>query len=223
MELFQVSHVKLDKETVAERLRSARQKRFLSLRAVANELNINIRHLATLEHGHPEVLPGGIYGRNFLREYSNFLNLDYNKLLKDFEIEKQSFGRYPKSQDYFFKPVFEATKIVVLSKVFKGLLVFGSIVLCLVYFFGALRSVFLPPDLALSSPAENFITNQTFLDVSGYAEKDARVSVNNEVVSEAGGNFFETILLKKGINTLTVTAEKSYGQMNTIRRQILVK
>ncbi len=104
MNQFRTNRIFLDSETVAEQLRSARQEKKLKIEDAAQKLNISRKYLEALEKGDFGKLPAGIYGKNFLREYSVFLGLDYNELEKIFQKEADIMGDFPrnKSPPYLF-------------------------------------------------------------------------------------------------------------------------
>jgi transcriptional regulator with XRE-family HTH domain len=65
-------------------LRSARQKRNLSLADVAAATHIKEQYLEALEDGEYGVLPGPAYVTGFLRNYGRFLGLHPDDLIQDF-------------------------------------------------------------------------------------------------------------------------------------------
>jgi len=68
-------------------LRSAREKRDLSLSQIALETRISLRYLECLEASQYAELPGGMYNRAFLRAYCDYLGLDTKKFLERYEAE----------------------------------------------------------------------------------------------------------------------------------------
>jgi cytoskeleton protein RodZ len=74
-------------ESVALELKSAREKRKLSLVQIAADTHISMRHLESLEEGRYGDLPGGIYNRAFLRAYCERLDLDQREIIRRYEEE----------------------------------------------------------------------------------------------------------------------------------------
>lgn len=68
-------------------LRVARLEKNLTIRQVADDTHISLRHLQNLEEGLYADLPGGIYNRAFLRAYCNYLGLDAEKFINRYELE----------------------------------------------------------------------------------------------------------------------------------------
>lgn len=72
---------------VGTELRAERQRRQLSLADVAAALRIQHAHLAALEEGRTDDLPGPTYAIGFLRTYSDFLGLDADEIIRRFKRE----------------------------------------------------------------------------------------------------------------------------------------
>lgn len=68
-----------------EALRREREVRSVELRAIADETKIGIRFLEALEKGRLDMLPGGVFPRSFLKQYADYLGLDSERLLREFE------------------------------------------------------------------------------------------------------------------------------------------
>jgi cytoskeleton protein RodZ len=81
------------KQSVGERLRSAREARGLTLEQAAETTRIPPAHLEALERtAPPEEFPEPWYARTFLREYARFLGLRSKPLVEDYQM------RYPRPQ-----------------------------------------------------------------------------------------------------------------------------
>ncbi|MCX7831744.1 MAG: DUF4115 domain-containing protein [Actinobacteria bacterium] len=70
---------------LGERLKEARHKKGLSLKEVQTELRIRSSYLEAMENNNFDVIPGEAYRRAFLRTYAEFLGLDANELLREYE------------------------------------------------------------------------------------------------------------------------------------------
>jgi len=69
---------------VGQTLREARERRGVSLRAIANATKISVGVLEALERNDISKLPGGIFGRAFVRAYAVEVGLDPEKTIHDF-------------------------------------------------------------------------------------------------------------------------------------------
>lgn len=219
---FTFNKVHLDSDTTAEQLRSARQRKNLKLENVAKKLNINPKYLRALETGNHGKLPDGTYGKNFLREYCLFLGLDYPVMLQLFEQEiaarKQTAG------SVFSKQVIKKRYLWAMPRLFRNIIIIFFIAICLFYLNFYLRNISAKPRLEISSPIENLVTEDKVAEVIGTAETDTNIKINGEaVLADSNGRFSKIINLNKGINIITITAQKKYGQTSQIVRQVLVK
>src|SRR5438128_8770435 len=66
------------------RLRDARERRGVSLRQIANATKISVAVLDALERNDISKLPGGIFGRGFVRSYAIEVGLDPEATIQDF-------------------------------------------------------------------------------------------------------------------------------------------
>ncbi len=71
---------------IGSTLREARERRHLTFAEVEAGTLIPVRYLQALEQEQFERLPEGLYRRSFLREYADFLELDANALVADYEL-----------------------------------------------------------------------------------------------------------------------------------------
>lgn len=74
-------------ECVGERLKRAREERGLTLHDVAKATKIPITALTALERSDLARLPGGIFGRSFVRNYATQVGLDPDATARDFADE----------------------------------------------------------------------------------------------------------------------------------------
>jgi cytoskeletal protein RodZ len=220
---FKKNIILTESDSLAEQLINARLARKLELRKVAQELNINLKYLEALESGRFDELPAGVYGKNFLREYAQFLNLDAPSLLRLFEAE--IIGNKKRSeQELFSKQIVKSRYFLTLPKVIKSLALVLVVIICLAYLSIRLNKIVAPPSLFISTPADNLITDKFSVMVSGSSEPETQIMINNEtILSDKAGKFSKQVNLKTGINIITITAQKKYGGKNTVVRQILVE
>ncbi len=75
-------------ESYGELLRKAREEKNLNIDKIAREISIESRYLTGLEAEDNGVFPGEAYMLGFLRNYSNYLDLDTNYILKLYNNKK---------------------------------------------------------------------------------------------------------------------------------------
>lgn len=213
----------LDSETVAEQLRSARQEKKIKLETAAKKLNINYKYLEALEKGQMEKLPKGVYGKNFLREYAIFLGLDYGELERIFAEELEG-SKSEEPEKLFSHQKVKARHFLAAPRIIKNFVIVISVVACLVYLGIAVKKIIAPPDLYIENPPDNFITEDKAVTIIGVTEAEAQILVNGEnVLTDENGRFLKEVSLKNGLNTITISAKKKYGRVNSIQKQVLVK
>jgi len=210
--------------SVGETLQAQRQQKKLSLEAASAATKISVKYLTALENGDYKNLPDGVYARNFLREYCYYLKLDCKYLLESFkeeinlvkieEKDRPVFSRQLPKRQYFFS----------LPKVTRNIILLIAIILGFVYLGLRIEQVIAPYRLTIDFPPENYVTSERKITLTGQAEREARLFVNNQdVFSDETGRFSQEVNLKEGLNVITVKAKKKYGREATAVRQVLVK
>ena len=71
--------------SIGEELRRERQRRGLTLEQVTDVLHIKVAYLHALEHDEFNQIPGTIYTKGFIKNYSDFLGLDSRRLVDTFK------------------------------------------------------------------------------------------------------------------------------------------
>ncbi len=223
MKKFKSNKIFLDSETVAEQLRSARQERKIKLEDAAQKLNISRKYLEALEKGDFGKLPTGVYGKNFLREYSLFLGLDSNELEKIFQKEIDATGDSPQN-NLFSRQIAKMRYFLAMPKIIKNFVISIIVIIFFAYLGLAVKEIISPPYLFIENPQKNFVTEKKTINIIGAAEGEAQITINGkQALTDANGAFAERVSLKNGINIITVVAKKRYGRENIIKRQVLVK
>jgi cytoskeleton protein RodZ len=72
--------------SVGETLRRERLRKALSLEQISRETKVSVRLLEAIERDQFELLPGGVFAKNFVRQYARFLGLDGEELAA--EVDK---------------------------------------------------------------------------------------------------------------------------------------
>jgi cytoskeletal protein RodZ len=85
-------------KSMGERFRSTREEMNLTLKEVENAISIRALYLQAIEEGRVHHFLSPVYSLGFIRQYANFLNLDPEKLAKEYPQalrlpgEKQDFA-----------------------------------------------------------------------------------------------------------------------------------
>src|SRR5436190_10908375 len=96
--------------TFGGRLRDARERRGVSLREIANATKISVGVLEALERNDVSRLPGGIFGRAFVRSYAVEVGLDPERTIQEFITQfpyDSIVARNPAVQQVEFHPVIQ--------------------------------------------------------------------------------------------------------------------
>jgi cytoskeletal protein RodZ len=73
--------------SIGEELKREREFREISLREISDATKINIRMLEAIEKDNFEALPGGIFNRNFIRAYAEFIGLDPELIIRKYQVQ----------------------------------------------------------------------------------------------------------------------------------------
>jgi len=207
-------------ETIGEKLRQARSYKNLKIEDAAKKLNIRAEYLSALEEERFEKLPTGLYGKNFLKKYAKFLGLKPRDLLKNW----QEASNTDSAADPFSQKIVKKNKFIIFPKIIRSFLIVMAILICFLYLVFYFKKIVFPPDLVITQPDKNLLIQDNSIIISGQTEKEAEIKINGAIVlNNQDGYFSQTVNLKKGLNNITITAQKKYSREKTIIRQILVQ
>jgi cytoskeletal protein RodZ len=195
----------------------------LKLENISGKLGIKKEYLDALETGELNKLPAGVYGKNFLKEYLLYLNINPEEALAVFD--KEVAGQQTKSQEKLFvQKTPRAHYYFSLPKIIKNSIIIVAVLICITYLGFCIKNIVSPPVLNIYSPADNLTTSQNNIDIQGATDPEAEITINGEkILKNQDGTFIKNINLKSGLNTINITARKKYSRINYATKQILVK
>lgn len=198
--------------------REKRTERYLSVGAVSRATGIARQYVEAIENGRYDALPGLVYGKSFVRAYSQHLGLAQAPLVRAFteEYVMATAGREEKKRFVPSQPrilVTPARVRIALACVLIGVL--GG------YVGGEVTRLLRPPEVSLSAPTDASMVTTSTVEVVGNAETEARITVNDAYVSNDGGVFRATVDLQEGVNTITVRAFRRHGRDRVITRTVV--
>jgi cytoskeletal protein RodZ len=202
--------------SVAAKLKAARGSR--GLEQAARELKIQRRYLEALEAGRFEALPAGVYAQSYLKEYARWLGLPAAKLSAQFarELKRAETG------DVFERQVVDRHYFLVVPQLLRYLGLALIAVIFLGYIAWLIANIYRPPKLSILSPVDKTIVSESRLKVSGQTEAESEVLVNGlPVLVYEGGKFEAELDLKRGLNKITVVAQKKNKRKNVQIREVL--
>jgi cytoskeleton protein RodZ len=74
-------------QTIGQKLKNAREEKRLTLEKVFEDIRIRIQYLEALEADDLSIMPSPVQARGYLRNYAQYLELDFNQLLKELRAD----------------------------------------------------------------------------------------------------------------------------------------
>ncbi|HBG82097.1 TPA: hypothetical protein DDW69_04685 [candidate division CPR2 bacterium] len=192
---------------LGELLRSKRESLGYSVKEVELNTRIRSKYILAFEADDFEKLPDDVYIKGFLKNYSDFLGLEYQDVLAlynreksiDLKVKKISIKVIKKQKTY--KPRIVLTpRTLLVAGIITGFFAVASFIMWQFSLFAA------PPELIIESPANNSEVTSEALVLSGKTTKGATLYVNDIQIQNADGDFKEKISLQDGPNVIRVMA-----------------
>ena len=194
----------------------------MSKERAAQLLNIQIKHIESLEKGDWGKLPAEVYTKGILRRYARELRLDEEQVIAEYASELK-IARHLQHGSHKALPLLRSRKFVLTPKAITlilGGLLFLFIAGYLIYQVSFLVS---SPKLELSQPANDLVTDQRELEFIGQTEPEATLTINGQsVYLNKNGQFNHRLELNQGLNTIKLEAINRFGKKSDIVRQIMV-
>ncbi len=223
---FHKKRIKLPK-TLGEYLKSRRESRGISLALVERDLRIGRDYLESLERGEFDNLPADVYARGILKNYAEFLGINYEKTilpryLRERGIHTSVYGEKKKHVD-ITKKMLKAPSIILTPKtlVILGVVLFVlGLGFYLWYQFSAFASA---PELTVSSPSEGARFSTNIINITGKTNPGIDLLINGQEIDLAEDGSFKTRLtLQEGVNSVEFLAKNKVGKQTVIQRNVMV-
>ncbi len=222
MKSFVKNEIYSDFDLIAKDLKRAREDKKLSLEEVSRRTKINLKYLIALEKGDFLSLPKGLYAKNFLKQYSQFLGLSINNILEVYD-EIDNFKK-EKTKNLFSNQVVKNKYFLAIPALFRNLIIIFVALVFFSYLVFSFQKLNSAPALEITFPPDNYITKEKLLTLQGVTEAGIDISINNNnILVNLDGTFKESINLKPGINEIIIEAKKKYGKINLVKKQILLE
>ncbi len=197
---------------IGELLRQRRAELGLSLSQISKKILIPQRYLQALEQEEWQLLPGKIYAQNFLKRYAEELNLDSEGVVRLWQKQAEQF--FPSSVNSLQQTLpLASTHFWVIPRLLRNLALAVVVLGLAGYLVYGIVQFISPPQLVIYSPPDrHVVTTEPQVVVKGKTEPEAEVKINGERVSILEGRFEEVIDLQKGLNTITIMAQKKYSK-----------
>ena len=221
MAIFSSTKIIQDNETIAEALKLARQHRKLEIADVSSHLQINSTYIEALENGELDKLPPGFYGKNFLKKYARFLGIDHKPLLNMYASLNE--GKTGVDEDPFSRKKPRPYYFLIIPKIIRNIIIILIAATCLLYLSFYIKQITSPPLLTIHYPPEDISLNNSLITIKGKTDIEAEVSINGEnILTEKDGSFSKELMLKHGLNSISILSQKKYSKESLVIRKIIL-
>ncbi|HSX41037.1 MAG TPA: RodZ domain-containing protein [Candidatus Saccharimonadales bacterium] len=205
-------------QNIGQKLAAARVEKDLSLREIELSTRVRGKYLRAIEAAKYEELPHDVYSRGFISSYARAVGLDPEEILATYDQERgQAEVQLRRQATRLVRP-----RILLTPRLLTGLgsaVALIGIVGYLIWQFSALTAA---PDLNVKAPTKDQELYGSLIEVSGHVGSGADVYVNDSpILTDAGGNFTDSIALQDGVNAIKVTAKNRLGKTTVVTRNIL--
>ncbi len=195
-------------KTVGQIIKSARQKRNLSIDQLSSLTKIDAKYIAALEADLYQSLPSETFAKGFIRNLSLRLDLNPSELVAIFRRD------YRQPDREITKTIHRKNFTGIPSQFFPFLV--GGLVF-VVYLIFQFRAILTPPKLSISRPSSGSVMVSP-IEIEGDTTIDSNIFIgeDTQVKPDTEGHFFarinlpvgETVLNIKAINRFSRTTEK---------------
>lgn len=202
--------------TLAELLIDARNSKGLSLSQVEKMTRIRAEYIDALEQARYEDLPADVYIRGILKNYSHFLGLEYDEVVRLYRkdgvlagISQEDMKQAPPSE--------RKSKVVLLGKLALGAITVVGFGIIFWYLFSQYRILKAPPELLIEQPSQEYTTTTSpDMTLSGRTELSAKLYLNDQEVSlSEDGSFKLPFQLQPGDNIIEFRAQSLKNDKET--------
>ncbi len=209
--------------TVGQILKETREIKLYTLEDVEKHTKIRKELLIALENDDFGKLPPLTFIQGFVKNYGRFLGIDTNNLLailrRDFESKKHP----PLILESLSKQL-NYKRILLTHSRLVGFVFAIAVLGFFTYLWFEYRQFVGAPKLEVTSPVQGQTVEMTSIVVSGATDPESRVSVNDQEIStDANGNFTEEIKLSSSVNNITIEATSRFGQSSKVERTVYIK
>ncbi len=218
---FKKQAIKENQELISGELKRIREEKKIKLSKASLDLRISEKYLESLEIGDISGLPEGVYAKNFLKRYAEYLGLDPDKIALEYFDTDQPARK--NNKNVFARKVPHAFYFLTIPRLLKNIFLFALAMTLFSYLAYAVYNIISPPNLIINTPIADYQTTEKSLLVSGVTEAETNVHINDEaVLVNRDGRFEKNVNLQMGINNIIVSAQKKYSRTKYENRKVLV-
>ena len=210
--------------SIGLRLQRARARQALTVEQLEESTKIRAKFIEALESDCWDSIPSEVYGRGYLERYAKALGLPVVTIMDQYDKEKGKHSFRCKEAVVEFTPRLHRFSNAILTPRLIGGLAAGLTVLGFGTAAGAQLMKFgQAPFLHVSTPLNTVVSSEHILmattdhlQVEGKTLAGAVVFVNGALASLASdGEFHQNVLLRKGVNAITVQATDTHGKTSS--------
>ncbi len=219
--VFVMRPLEVTPKNLGEKLRTLRRSQAVSLEMMEKLTRVRKHYLEALEWGRYEILPDPLYTRNFIRSYARALGADETYFLELYEEES---GRTDLLDPHRMpRERVRKGSFFVWTHVLSGLAVASFAVAILGYLGYQASHLLAPPNVIVLNPTDQSEVGSALLPVKGSVEStDVQVKVNGkDVIVNQDKTFDVTLDLTRGLNVVTIEAERRYSRPAMIYRRVV--
>jgi len=204
--------------TVGEILKTAREKRKLTIAQAEGATKIRAKFLEAIEQNNFDLLPPGTFTRGFIKNYASYLGVSPDDALAFYRrqttVEKPA--QTKEEKDRRIHRGFQIT-----PQLFTSISLATLVFLFLAYLIYSYFTFAGAPSLLVSSPKNNIVVKSESVSVIGKTDPDAKLSINEETVGlSENGSFEQNITLHPGINTLKIVSENKFKKQTVVTKTL---
>jgi len=224
MSMFKTKKIKT--QTLGDELKQAREAAGITVKQFSKQTRIPVNYLRHLEQGDYDQLPADVYVTAYLQNYAQALNLNTDKILNQFKVERGLTSNWDKREQENRKKstsFINKKPLIVTPK--KVALVISIIAIALIfgYFWHQLSYLIYPPSIKITYPTSDVTINKEDILISGKTRPDTHLTINGREVSvDEKGEFSSLISLDMGLNIVRIEVKDRFGKTNAVVRKIMV-
>jgi cytoskeletal protein RodZ len=204
-------------------LQEIRQGKHLSIKEVANRMNIRSSQLEAIENENFQAFSAHVYARGVCERYAHFFELDREEVLRLLE-EAWRLKQAPLEEKKTpFPTSASIASLITPQKTLFALLIVGAVGIVSYlgfYIFTTTRS----PTLSFDEPPGDMVAYEYIMPIKGTADPRLELTLNKQqVYIDKDGKFSKNILLHPGINILRLEAKNGFGKISAIERRVVVE
>lgn len=195
---------KIKNKTLGDILKTAREKKKITLEQAEEETKVREKYLLSLENNDFDLLPGNVYALGFLAKYADFLGLNKKELINQFKAERGESSRAgkfrPNNKNY-------ESSFTITPKIITIFLFIIGVAIIIGYIMYNVRAFLSPPNLIISSPRSEQIIKEDRINITGKTDEGVSLTINDQsILIDNVGNFTQDVKLNPGLNTFKIQA-----------------